>query len=759
MPKYFKSFARLSGLAALLLAILFGLPAAAQTSAGADPAAIQKLIDDAQNAGARVVVIEAPSGAVSALTGNSETPSLASRLETGAIEFRDRLRVVLSGASTLIGDTEKTLRRSGLTFGEGRLLIAVFFGLVFLAVGYAVERLFRAWARPKFAYLFNPTPQSQVEKIGYLLLSGLMKEFSIVLQGATALLLMIAIASDNEHVRATQVVLIAGVITIRGLLAYFAAFLAVDAGSHRLIHATDEAAKRIYRGLVLAMSVVGAAFALCLWMEQLNLNADAHKLGVIGATLISALLFGSFAIRRRKDVAAILLGPDPDSHQSWWRGFAKIWHGLAVIYIATAFVVTSVRLVLDIPDVFALVAGPMFVLLCALTLYGVALLFIEWAFNRSAPPLENGNPEALTSGTDTPDEVSAEDEDEDESYSLERHRRSYKEVAEHAAAIPIVAFAVWAMFRLWGMDLLASESIASALLEVFIILFLAYLAFEAVDIAIDRKIEEEGGYTTAAPGEEGGTGGTSRLTTLLPLFRNFVLITIITIAGMIALSQLGVDIAPLFAGAGVLGLAIGFGAQSLIRDIFSGAFFLIDDAFRIGEYIDIGDIKGSVEKISIRSMQLRHHRGALHTIPFGEIKHLTNYSRDWVMMKLPLRVVYDTDVEKVRKLVKNLGKDLMKHPEVGHLFLQPLKSQGVFSMEDSAMIIRVKYMTKPGDQFMTRKVVYAEIQKLFDEHGIKFAHRRVTVDVAVEDKKDAADDRTEIVGAAAGAALPTTNAP
>ena len=105
-----------------------------------------------------------------------------------------------------------------------------------------------------------------------------------------------------------------------------------------------------------------------------------------------------------------------------------------------------------------------------------------------------------------------------------------------------------------------------------LIVFLAWLTFEAIDIAIDRKIEAEGGYTTAAPGEEGGDAGTSRLTILLPLFRNFLLIVIIVIAGMIALAELGVDTALLFAGAGVLGLAIGFGAQSLIRDIFSGAF-------------------------------------------------------------------------------------------------------------------------------------------------------------------------------------------
>lgn len=100
----------------------------------------------------------------------------------------------------------------------------------------------------------------------------------------------------------------------------------------------------------------------------------------------------------------------------------------------------------------------------------------------------------------------------------------------------------------------------------------------------------------------------------------------------------------------------------------------MDDAFRIAEYIDLGSVKGTVEKISLRSMQLRHHRGALHTISFGEIKHQTNYSRDWVMMKLPLRVNYDTDVEKVRKLAKTLGKDLMSHPEVDHIFIQPLKS-------------------------------------------------------------------------------------
>ncbi len=177
------------------------------------------------------------------------------------------------------------------------------------------------------------------------------------------------------------------------------------------------------------------------------------------------------------------------------------------------------------------------------------------------------------------------------------------------------------------------------------------------------------------------------------------------------LGQIGVNITPLLAGAGIVGVAIGFGAQALVKDIISGVFFLIDDAFRRGEYIDIGTVKGTVWKISIRSMQLRHHNGPLNTIPFGEIRHLTNFSRDWVMMKLPLRVTYDTDVEKLRKLIKRLGQDLLKEPELGPMFLQPLKSQGVIQMADSAMIIRVKFMTRPGDQWGVRNKVFARSRR------------------------------------------------
>jgi small-conductance mechanosensitive channel len=299
---------------------------------------------------------------------------------------------------------------------------------------------------------------------------------------------------------------------------------------------------------------------------------------------------------------------------------------------------------------------------------------------------------------------------------------------------------------------LTDGGIGAALRDIGIICFLGYLAFDAVRIAINHRMAIEEPASDAEDGDAEFGQGATRLATLLPLVRNAVLISISIIVMMVVLSKLGVDIGPLLAGAGVVGIAVGFGAQTLVRDVISGMFFLLDDAFRRGEYIDVGTVKGTVERISIRSMQLRHHRGALHTVPFGEVSRLTNHSRDWAIMKLPIRVTYDTDVEQLRKWIKKMGQELLEHPEYGPLFIDPVKSQGVVQMEDSAMILRVKFKSKPQDQFVLRKVVYARIQDLFEEHHIPFAHREVLVRVAGVDDQDDASDPAAKRRAAAGAA-------
>jgi small-conductance mechanosensitive channel len=161
-----------------------------------------------------------------------------------------------------------------------------------------------------------------------------------------------------------------------------------------------------------------------------------------------------------------------------------------------------------------------------------------------------------------------------------------------------------------------------------------------------------------------------------------VLAVLVVVWVMLALSAVGIDIGPLLAGAGVVGLALGFGAQTLVRDVVSGIFFLLDDAFRVGEYIEAGPLKGTVEAISVRSLRLRHHRGAVHTVPYGELKSLTNQSRDWVIVKLEILVTYDTGVDRVKAILKQIGNDLLQDTVMGPNFIEPLKSQGISQLAD-----------------------------------------------------------------------------
>jgi len=212
------------------------------------------------------------------------------------------------------------------------------------------------------------------------------------------------------------------------------------------------------------------------------------------------------------------------------------------------------------------------------------------------------------------------------------------------------------------------------------------------------------------------------------LFRKFLFAVIIVMATLIMLSSIGVNIGPLIAGAGVIGLAIGFGAQTLVKDIIAGVFFLMDDAFRVGDYIETAGTKGMVEHISLRSLRLRHPRGMVNTIPSGDIGIVTNMSRDYIITKLDFRVRYDTDVDQIRKIIKNkVYEPIMQNEELGPKLLDKIKSQGVRSMDDSAMIMRIKYKTAPGQQFIIRKEVYRLMQEAFQKAGIEFAHRNVTV--------------------------------
>jgi len=224
-----------------------------------------------------------------------------------------------------------------------------------------------------------------------------------------------------------------------------------------------------------------------------------------------------------------------------------------------------------------------------------------------------------------------------------------------------------------------------------------------------------------------------RLRTLLPILRNFLAAFIAVVAGMMVLSALGVAIGPLIAGAGVFGVAIGFGSQTLVKDIISGIFYMMDDAFRVGEYIQSGSYMGTVESFSIRSVKLRHHRGPVFTVPFGSLGAVQNMSRDWVIDKFKINVAYDTDVANVKKVVKGVGAKLLEDPELGPLILETVKMKGVEQFGDYGITLSFAMKTKPGCQTQVRRRAQALIKEAFAANAIHFASP--TVQVAGDDKQ------------------------
>ncbi len=306
------------------------------------------------------------------------------------------------------------------------------------------------------------------------------------------------------------------------------------------------------------------------------------------------------------------------------------------------------------------------------------------------------------------------------------------------AALIIVALAVLAWG--WGVSLeslTARETMMdrftrgalSAVAIALIADFIWHIAKAAIDIKLAHA-GEPGPATTDEARRQ------ARLRTLLPIFRNVLFVVVVVVATMMALSSLGVEIGPLIAGLSVVGVAIGFGAQTFVRDIIAGMFYLLDDAFRIGEYIQSGNYKGTVEGFSIRSVKLRHQRGPIYTVPFGLLGAVENMSRDWVIDKLTVGITYDSDIDKARKLIKQIGLDLAQTPEYAPLILEPLKMQGVDAFGDYAVQIRMKMMTLPGENFVIRRQALAMIKKAFDANGIKFAYP--TVQLAGEGDASAA---------------------
>ena len=464
----------------------------------------------------------------------------------------------------------------------------------------------------------------------------------------------------------------------------------------RLIEISDIEAHRLARylsGSVLAIILLIGFGRYGLMDED---SGAAHVIGLINAVLVCGL-YVLIVFHARPAAEALIRGRRTGGVIAAIRaGMARAWVPMSLALVAGLLVFFVAGLSLGMLSYYHAVTSTLGILFVLMVLDRL----IERVWDDSAP-IAFGTPDGI---------------------ARLQSRTRYRIV--RAVCVVVAALA---LVSIWTQAVeMSDEGAASAMrssMAAVGILFVAFVTWEVVRLAIDRHLHTSGG--PALPGadtEDESAAPASRLETILPLMRAAFGVTIAVLALLIVLSRLGVDTAPLIAGAGVFGLAVSFGSQSLVRDIISGLFYMWDDAFRVGEYIDTGRLKGTVETLGIRSVKLRHQNGPLHTIPYGQLGAVTNLSRDFATIKFNLRFDPRTDIELVRKTTKQIGLTMQEDtPELAAEIMLPLKLQGIAEVVDNALVLRFKFTSRPVKPSWVQREYLKRMYAVYAEKGITFA--------------------------------------
>jgi small conductance mechanosensitive channel len=278
----------------------------------------------------------------------------------------------------------------------------------------------------------------------------------------------------------------------------------------------------------------------------------------------------------------------------------------------------------------------------------------------------------------------------------------------------------WGVRSLQWINSPAGVRVVGTLISIGLVLLVFLVAWESFAMALERYA-----VRLATRGM-----GAARARTLLPLFRTTAFIVMTVLTGLVLLTQVGDNITPLLAGAGVVGLAVGFGSQKLVQDVINGVFMLIEDTISVGDVVDLGDgHSGVVESLSIRTIRLRDGDGTVHTIPFSEVKTVKNMTRDFAQAAFAVEVAYHEDVDRVIAAMGEVGAAVSTDTKWQAFIIQPFTLNGVDKVRGSGVVVSAQIRTLPGKQWDIGRAFNIALKRKFDELGIDMPSGRVTVSV------------------------------
>jgi len=254
-------------------------------------------------------------------------------------------------------------------------------------------------------------------------------------------------------------------------------------------------------------------------------------------------------------------------------------------------------------------------------------------------------------------------------------------------------------------------------IRILLIIAVAYFAAKLLRMALNRLESLLVRAAEAAEKEPGAAG--KRITTLMSVLWTITVGLVWFIAALVSLGQIGVDLGPILAGAGIVGLAVGFGAQHLVRDLVSGFFLILENQIRVGDGAIINGTGGTVEAITFRTVVLRDQSGAVHVFPNGTITTLSNMSKDWSAYVIDVPVAYREDTDKVTEIMREVAEAMRAEPKYGAVMLEPIEIFGVDAFTDSAVAIKARFKTRPQQQHLVGREFRRRLKKAFDAAAIE----------------------------------------
>jgi moderate conductance mechanosensitive channel len=535
---------------------------------------------------------------------------------------------------------------------------------------------------------------TRLVRVSFALLGLILAALPIAAFAVAAYAVLPAITEPLTHSRITLTVLVNATVEARFLLCVVKwVLLPADSGTV-FLPIDPETRNYVYIWVrrFTFWGIFGYALPEAAWWLGIPGTLYALLLKTVG--LVLAVLAIIFILQNRMTVAAWIAG-EPKAASSGWsrvrRTLGETWHLLAILYITGAYLIYALHME----------GGFTYVLratLLSLILIIVARLLVSlvqrWSRRGFAikPELKAQFP------------------------TLEQRANRYIPILTGLVSVVIYFLALLAVLQAWNIAAFAwfgsdlGRRMTGQALAIGMVLVIALALWEVSASAIER-------YLSAIDARD--VPRRTRIRTLLPLLQTALLGVIIVVTSLMILSHLGIDIAPLLAGAGVVGLAIGFGSQALVKDIITGLFILLEDQIAVGDIVDVGkDHKGVVEAITVRTIRMRDVSGTVHTVPFSEVTSVKNLSKDFSYAIARIAISYREDIDRVVEILRGVSNQLAQDETLKSSILNPFEYMGVDALDESSVVLLVRIRTLPGKQLAVSRTFNRLVKIAFDEHRI-----------------------------------------